>query len=240
MKFRLKLEEYDYQIVHKPGKFNTNADALSRIPDNGATTVNVLTRSQTTDLNYDNFVNDLNVQIIPNANVADTDKPMKNADSHLTRVYFIAMNKNFHNTSIIESAVQERLKSETLTTTDPFHFTVSGIHYVCVPTQDTMTDEDLFVSIKTLNHYLIENKLSSTAIPNFAKYSPYMRFKIDRIRSMFRYIFRNSDGGVTIFHGNISNVTSEQEKLEIFKEFHSNPLGGHQGISKTYKKIRRL
>ena len=30
LKFRLKLDEYDYQIIHKPGKINTNADALSR------------------------------------------------------------------------------------------------------------------------------------------------------------------------------------------------------------------
>lgn len=28
--WRLKLEEYDYEIIHKAGKSNTNADALSR------------------------------------------------------------------------------------------------------------------------------------------------------------------------------------------------------------------
>ena len=31
VRWRLKLEEYDYDIVNKKGKFNTNADALSRI-----------------------------------------------------------------------------------------------------------------------------------------------------------------------------------------------------------------
>lgn len=30
-RWRLKLSEYDYTVIHKPGKFNTNADALSRI-----------------------------------------------------------------------------------------------------------------------------------------------------------------------------------------------------------------
>ena len=30
MRWRLKLEEYDYKIIHKVGKGNTNADALSR------------------------------------------------------------------------------------------------------------------------------------------------------------------------------------------------------------------
>jgi len=32
IRWRLKLEEYDYKIVHKAGKSNTNADALSRNP----------------------------------------------------------------------------------------------------------------------------------------------------------------------------------------------------------------
>lgn len=30
IRWRLKLEEYDYEIIHKSGKYNTNADALSR------------------------------------------------------------------------------------------------------------------------------------------------------------------------------------------------------------------
>jgi len=32
IRWRLKLEEYDYEIIHKTGKGNTNADALSRNP----------------------------------------------------------------------------------------------------------------------------------------------------------------------------------------------------------------
>ena len=31
LRWRLKLEEYDYEVVYKPGARNTNADALSRI-----------------------------------------------------------------------------------------------------------------------------------------------------------------------------------------------------------------
>lgn len=34
VRWRLKLEEYNYEIIYKKGKLNTNADALSRIPIN--------------------------------------------------------------------------------------------------------------------------------------------------------------------------------------------------------------
>lgn len=32
VRWRLKLEEYQYEIVYKPGKLNANADGLSRNP----------------------------------------------------------------------------------------------------------------------------------------------------------------------------------------------------------------
>lgn len=48
MRWRLKLEEYNFDIRHTPGKFNYTADALSRINiDN----VNVITRSASKNLN---------------------------------------------------------------------------------------------------------------------------------------------------------------------------------------------
>lgn len=45
IRFHHKLSEYDYHIEYKPGRKNSNADALSRIPVNGAGIL-VTTRSQ--------------------------------------------------------------------------------------------------------------------------------------------------------------------------------------------------
>lgn len=40
VRWRLKLEEYDYNIQYKKGKLNCNADALSRIPTNNTVSIN--------------------------------------------------------------------------------------------------------------------------------------------------------------------------------------------------------
>jgi hypothetical protein len=36
MKWSIELQEYDYEIIYKPGRENTNVDALSRLPTTNA------------------------------------------------------------------------------------------------------------------------------------------------------------------------------------------------------------
>lgn len=43
LKWRLRLAEYEYDVIHKPGKINSNADVLSRNP---VETVHITTRAQ--------------------------------------------------------------------------------------------------------------------------------------------------------------------------------------------------
>ena len=40
-RWRIKLSEYDYEIVYKPGRVNSNADALSRKPHDGSDSLNI-------------------------------------------------------------------------------------------------------------------------------------------------------------------------------------------------------
>uniref|UniRef100_A0A6V7KDU1 RNA-directed DNA polymerase n=1 Tax=Bracon brevicornis TaxID=1563983 RepID=A0A6V7KDU1_9HYME len=55
-KWRLKLEEYECQIIYKPGKINLNADALSRNPIED---VNITTRAQARNKNKVDLESDL-------------------------------------------------------------------------------------------------------------------------------------------------------------------------------------
>lgn len=49
IRWRLRLEEYDYEIVYKKGKLNTNADALSRIAVNGLENKSIINNPGDTD-----------------------------------------------------------------------------------------------------------------------------------------------------------------------------------------------
>ena len=59
LRWRIKLEEYDFEIEYKPGKQNTNADALSRIPYKQCLAI---TRTQTRNMlnqNHDSSLSSL-------------------------------------------------------------------------------------------------------------------------------------------------------------------------------------
>jgi len=53
---------------------------------------------------------------------------------------------------------------------------------------------------------------------------------------MIGFIFKNSQIKILLF----TNVEySEDEKKTIIKEFYETPLGGHQGVSRTMKRIKQ-
>jgi len=53
---------------------------------------------------------------------------------------------------------------------------------------------------------------------------------------MLRYILKNYSIEILVF---LDNEYSEEDKLKIIKEFHCSPMGGHQGVSRTIKRIKQ-
>jgi transposase InsO family protein len=54
---------------------------------------------------------------------------------------------------------------------------------------------------------------------------------------MINFIFKQTNIKLNVYSGQ-TNTLTDQEKLEIVKEYHDNLLGGHQGITRTVKRIR--
>lgn len=103
IRWRLKLEEYDYEIIYKAGKYNVNADALSRVEINAIEENNELERAEsvkTTDDNRpaDNTSYDCNVR----------DQISKPADRESTLVIKLCKNIKGQYRQWIEDECQQK------------------------------------------------------------------------------------------------------------------------------------
>lgn len=96
------------------------------------------------------------------------------------------------------------------------------------------TLETMFMSITNLRKCCEEQNVTKLAIPRIG--SSHDQLNWDQIRSMIRYIFKKSKIKIVIF---VNTIYSEKEKMNIIKEFHESPLGGHQGVSRTIKRIKQ-
>lgn len=56
-----------------------------------------------------------------------------------------------------------------------------------------------------------------------------------QVLTIIRYIFKNSNIKIFIYS---MDFYSNKEKYNIIEEFHIAPLGGHQGVSRTIKRIK--
>ena len=73
IRWRLKLEEYDYEIIYKKGKLNTNADALSRINLNAIETDSILNQPGDIDEDINKFLNsDFDPNILDDQIISET------------------------------------------------------------------------------------------------------------------------------------------------------------------------
>ena len=65
VRWRLKLEEFDYTIIYKSGRQNTNADALSRIQLNALETESIINNPGDITFDIDKFLEESSSQIDP-------------------------------------------------------------------------------------------------------------------------------------------------------------------------------
>lgn len=86
MRWRLKLEEYQYEVVYKVGVTNTNADALSRIGQV------VLTKSSISNelFSYQEYLDQVKNTAVINKNVKEEEGDLFDASKECSLAYCVS------------------------------------------------------------------------------------------------------------------------------------------------------
>ena len=198
LRWRLKLEEYSYQIEYIKGKSNTSADALSRINHEEILLVNYLN-------NYTDFLEYSKSHIINNPNIID-----KNNSKCKFKVQF--SDNPEYSSKIVEQ------NNESI--------------FISINSFENPNYEEVFESLKTLKELLIsKNNKEFVFLKN-------NNLNWQTIRTMLRFIFKNTE--IKCYLSKEKITPSEKDIPNILYEFHNTPVGGHNGFSRTIRKIKSV
>jgi len=92
--------------------------------------------------------------------------------------------------------------------------------------------ENLFKSLQNLKAHCKELQVTKLAFPRLG--GGLDRLQWETVRKIMRFIFRDSPVYIQVY---TKDELTEDNKEQIIKEFHENPLGGHQGNTRTYNRI---
>ncbi|KAL4125776.1 hypothetical protein QTP88_010016 [Uroleucon formosanum] len=228
LRWRIKLDEFDYEIQYKSGKTNLNADALSRIKE-----INLIE----TTTKYGTFLEQFNSKIIMNTRIKEINGQIANAPKDSIVVIDIPKDK-----IITNELIQTITREVDLTNINTIIGDIAYIEkdkLICLITKekdsDVPTYENIYNTLIKLRQFCENNRINKLTI--FKNEINYTKDKLNwaQVRVMYRYIFKNTPINVLIYS---ETVMSNQDKLDIIKLYHDSLLGGHLGVTKTLKRIR--
>lgn len=101
---------------------------------------------------------------------------------------------------------------------------------------NSLSYEDIFNSLVKLKNHIMLDNISTISLPRID--FSFDKLSWNKIRSMIRYIFRNTNIFVQIHHDILSTPTTE-EIPKVLEEHHSSPIAGHSGFHRTYNRIKK-
>lgn len=251
-RWRLKLEEYNYKIEHKPGKINKNADALSRIKINHfQECINLNSRifaSNEKETEEETEPNDLEeneieeiteeynrfVDLYKSKSLIDYSKiefsNLKLLDkSHKDIITFFRQNKlnDLHHT-IINDVFEEHLDFKLKQINIANSKTVKNRRYVIVPLPfdpDSVVPELFYIFFKAQNEFDVSKTYcieNNLEIP---------------ILEVLCSIFSDKEIKLKICQDTVT-TPNEDEIPQILDQYHRGKTNLHRGINETVRRIR--
>ena len=248
VRWRLKLEEFDYEIIYKAGKNNTNADALSRPPIMNTNVIDLTSDDEQEQDRNDDYLQINYEHFSDNPNYSFDTSNLKTSPDQLLD----PRHKNIFVPTCCETSENDNL----------FHLALDGCSQVApyLEKEKTLYGTDLLISdskqnivfaytrpryfdpwdsesyFKSLMSCLQKNEFKTLHVPNLKNERNCKLVGNEQLR-ITAYLADYYECEITICDNKVMYPKSE-EIPEILKTFHDGPLSGHRGIVETTRKIR--
>jgi len=242
-RWRLKLEEYEYEIHYKPGSKNTNADALSRIND----VKTIQTRSKRIEplesiKSFDEYMADQINKHCPNTDVKEVTGNIFDAPENFNLAHCVSADLKLNKGLALEFRRKyghiRELKLQNPSKTKILYLQVGSRYILNLVTKEKFwqkpTYEDIYKTLINLKQFCREHKLQNIALPRIACGLDQLEWPT--VLNMIRYIYQNSGIQIQVYANQDRDIIDKQQ---IIKEHHSSILGGHRGVRQTIKRIQR-
>ncbi|KAB0793022.1 hypothetical protein PPYR_12642 [Photinus pyralis] len=248
IRWRLLLEEYDYEINYKPGELNKNADALSRNPPpvQHTATINPV-QTNINDSSYTEFLNKLKSTVICNDNVKEIHSNLINCRDNIA----LLISKDLEFTEPLQKDITNKFPSHKnqieKNLEDSRDVTIikipeknQNLYYIITKEYyfNSITYEEMYNYLIQLKNQLLKDNISSISMSKLS--SPFEHLHWNKVRTMMRFIFKNTNLKINIYLNDLTTPENPDIIREILTQYHSKPIGGHSGFHRTYSRIKQL
>ncbi|XP_049866081.1 uncharacterized protein LOC126366827 [Pectinophora gossypiella] len=265
IRWRLKLEEYDYEIIYKQGKLNCNADALSRCPVNAlndfgdpdstrnpsnSNSTNSSPRvsddpSPSISETYEQFLQ-INRQpdVSYNTIIEEHNQSLLKAKCKLIAYpTSIDLDESVpYCTEIINSSTSEPNIRDIDRELNTYYSTSNDKHvfthlFIRLNHYDEMSYKDIFNVLREYRDMIKYWYLEEKefAISDFS--DPFNKIVYTKIYNILSFLFHDTGIKVNIYRNSILYPTPSEVK-NILKENHDSVSAGHPGVSRMFDRIK--
>lgn len=224
-RIRLDLSDYDFDIIFKQGKINTNADALSRIKLDSDILKSMIPKNQEDSKNMFAITRGMSAKkIADKENCRSQEKP-----DHLHIWDCTSMND-------VKNIKKLKILNEYITGT---RIEINK-NWVIVRCSDNPAK---YVSaMEKLSSRMTKEKINILGL-EYENYA-WRGMHIEKFKKIFNKMqTERSENNLTplkiILYTNPKQITDKIEMQKLIEEYHNTPLGGHLGVRKTLLKLKQ-
>jgi hypothetical protein len=237
VRWKLKLQEYDYEIIYKPGKLNSNADCLSRIviPES-----NVLQTTKIGIDSYEDFLKFHRSKLDSNMEkFAELDESLLSRKDNVGLCVSADLEMSEGIASQIKGMINnyDSLKENSIKLGDILVRDLDAsykVYHLVTKTNfwDYESYENIFDCLINLREKLLADNVKSLSMEKIGN-----GLNWNKVRKLIMFIFRATDVSISVCVGKVE-TPSREDINEILKEFHDAPASGHPGFHRMLNKIR--